>query len=398
MASENRRVSGLERLWLTADRLAPPFVGQMILEGQGRVDPGRRGWDGVMRELAQAQPACRARLRGRLFRSRWVADGALPRVREVAGDSWNGRGPEGADFLQDPMSPRTGPACELVIVTGSPTRMVLRTQHTSMDGRAMVLMAQGLFAILRGETPPTAELGTLNDQELARSLDVPAEKMAGRTCVSPTGPARDFSMEMTWGCRHFEGKFNRLLGRLALAVKAAAPEVEGDVRIDVPVDMRRHRPGLSSSANLTGMIRLSARDLPQGEDPVDAVAQLVRAKLAENEEAQMVRRAEFARFVPVRLMAHIARRQARRSLENGRFGSTALISNFGKLEIDRFGGAGFQAERCFIVPPGNPGLPLFLTCVGSSGGVDLCGAMPRALASGGRLEGLLEGLGEAIRG
>jgi len=295
------------------------------------------------------------------------------------------------------MSPRDGPACEVLITSGSPTRIILRAQHASMDGRALMLMGQALFALLRGEAPPRAELGPLNDQELARSLEAPAEEMAGRSCISPTGAAGSSSLEMTWGCRHIEGKFSRMLERLALALEAATTTVEGDVRIDVPVDMRRHRPGLSSSANLTGMLRLSMRELCQAEDPVEAVAQLIRAKLAKNEEAQIVRRAEFARFVPVRLMAHIARRQARRSLENGLFGSTAVISNLGKLDLAQFGGGGFRADRCYIVPPGNPGLPLFLTCVGSNSGVDLCASMPLALANGGRLEGLLDRLERAIR-
>jgi len=86
-----------------------------------------------------------------------------------------------------------------------------------------------------------------------------------------------------------------------------------------------------------------------------------------------------------------------RSLRTGAHGSTAILSNLGRLDLAAFSGGGFQARRVFFIPPGNPGLPLFLGISGDDTGVELCGTMPLGLATDGRLGRLLESLGEGLR-
>ena len=51
--------------------------------------------------------------------------------------------------------------------------------------------------------------------------------------------------------------------------------------------MRRHVPGLVSTANLTGLIRLPMRELRQAEAPVAAVKTHLQRAMAEGEEARM---------------------------------------------------------------------------------------------------------------
>ena len=41
MLPTGRRLSGIDRLWLVADRQHPPFVNQMVLEGEGYPVPAR---------------------------------------------------------------------------------------------------------------------------------------------------------------------------------------------------------------------------------------------------------------------------------------------------------------------------------------------------------------------
>jgi hypothetical protein len=392
-----RRLSGMERLWLVADRLHSPFVNQMVLEGEGYPVPPR-SWPEILTSIAAAQPSVRARLHGWLGRSRWAADGPLPPLRELEAPDWLGQGPEGAAFLTASLDPATGPTCEILVVKGPPTRVITRTHHALMDGQGTLLLARALFAALRGEELPCAELGPMNDAMLMRELDVAAEQMLPTDSVAPQGSADGVEMRVTWRRRRVEGRFSALLPRIALALARWHPLPAGrSFRIAVPVDLRSHSPGLSSSANLTGLLRLDVAEHLQAPVPLQSLAQALGDGLARRDAGGVIVAAEFARFLPLRFMAWFARWGARQALRHGRYGPSAILSNLGRLPLEEFSGAGFSARRCFFIPPGNPGLPLFLTTTGDATGVELCATVPQSLATRGRDVELLDVLEKALK-
>ena len=49
-----RPVSGLERIWLAARQVAPPFANQLVLEGDGTPSPPQ-GWPALLEGLIQAK-------------------------------------------------------------------------------------------------------------------------------------------------------------------------------------------------------------------------------------------------------------------------------------------------------------------------------------------------------
>ena len=379
-----RKVSGLERVWLAARHVAPPFANQLVLEGKGWPTPPG-GWDVALANLAEAQPGCRLRLRGVLGNMRWTADGPLP--REVDGSAWDGMDPRGATFLSEPIHPGKGPNLEILLVHGSPPRVVLRSLNAATDGAGMQLLARGVFASLRGEAPPRASAGPENDMSLARDLGVQPTAPPPQDACAPTGAADPSHQGWTWK-RTRVPVFNNPLPNLALAL--ATDTRAGKVfRVDIPVDLRRYATRIQSTANLTGWMQLPVHLHLGADDPVEALRYVLRDGIQRKAPASMVLGAGFARSTPLPLLGWAGRRMARQCQRDGRYATSAVLSHLGKLDLRELSGGGFRAERAFFVPPGSPGQPAFVTTTVGPEGVELCIAMPNALASEGRLDDLI---------
>ncbi|MCP4871948.1 MAG: hypothetical protein GY898_24855 [Proteobacteria bacterium] len=385
MTAPGRSVSGVEWVWLAADRIAPPFANQFVIEGRGDgVSP-----EDVARaaaEVAAVQPGSRVRLKGQI----WTTDGPVPRVRPGDGSEWDGRSPVGAPFLLDPLPPQSL-TCEVLVVRGDPWRVVVRTHHAAMDGQGTLLFAEGLFAALRGETPAGAEAGPTTDAALAATTGRTPDRPPPIDCPAPVrGACGGASRGTTWRRIRVPGRPRGMLAALALATAQAAG---GPCRVDVPVDLRRLQPDLRSSANLTGIIRLPVRP----EEEPEALTARLKQGLEVNLAADFVLAASPLRRLPLGLLAAGGRSKAARNLTLARYGTTATLSNLGRLDLARFSAPGFDASAGFFIPPGSPGLPLFVACSGDDEGVEICATMPAALASHGRIEGLLERLAAAVR-
>lgn len=392
--STSRLVSGIERYWLAADRIHPPFVNQMVLEGDALPEPPGGDWPAVMAEAARALPGMRVRLRGFLGWSRWMADGPVPRIRRVEASSWSGRDPEGAPFLADRLSPRRGPVAEVVLCEGDPARVVIRTLHAATDGQGTLLFARTLFATLRGENPPVATMGPLTDLDLASRLEVPGEKTPKQDCVAPTGAAAPKApFATTWYRTRAPGRYRQLLARVAVGLARVTDRpVGGVIRVDIPTDLRRLVPDLRSSANLTGMLRIPVHPHLSRSRPVQAMANAIKTARESWRDLPVVRAASYARWVPLILLRRGGTVAARRCLRKQRYPSSAVLSNLGRLPLDDFSGGGFFANRAFFIPPGNPGLPLFLTLTGDAEGVELCASLPEGLATDRRIRTFLDRL------
>lgn len=386
----SRPVSGVERLWLAAARIAPPFLNQVFVEGEG--DLGLESARRAAEIASSAQPGSRVALGGALAWSRWRDSGQPVAVREVQAPDWDGRSDLGAPALRE--APPDGP-CEILLVRARRTWVVVRSRHAVMDGRGTLLFAEAFFAALRGEPPQPVPITPVTDADLALGRGRHGESAPPRDCGAPGLTGRD-DEALHWARVTVQASARGLLPRLALAL-AQRTDPGTRCRIDVPVDLRRHRPDLVSNANLTGLIRLSADSHRGVADPLRSLSGELSRRVERNEEADFVLAARPLRWVPVRWMQNLGARAATEAVAAGRFGTSATLSNVGRVDLSAMSGPDFAARACFMVPPGSPSLPLFLGITGGAAGLELVGAAPGAVASRESLAELLDELGRALQ-
>jgi len=390
-----RRLSGLERAWLTADSLEPPFAFALVFEGRGDLSEAR--WRDALDRASAANPGCRVRLAGVLGWTRWEITARTPTLRAVESD-WDGRSPAGAAFLERPFDARGGEVVEVVLLPGDearPDRVAVRVLHAAMDGRGVLAFAEDLLAAVNGREPIGSAAGPQTDAGLARDAGGQPAEAPPRTWASPTGPASATRGGTTWARVSLDGSFKRLLPRAVAALWAASrAHTDGPLRLEIPVDLRRHAPGLRSTANLSGIFPLTLEAPPDLQSLDAAIRQAVEGL----DYCGAPLRAGIARWLPLSLLARGGRDGAAEGLETDLFEVSATLSNMGRLALETLGGPVFAPERAYIIPPGNQGLPLLMVLTGHERGLEICAAGPLALCGEGRLEALLTAMAEALRG
>jgi hypothetical protein len=389
-----RKMSFNERLFVVADRLHPPIANRFVFEGAGAPDPGRLR--SAVAIASDANPGSRLVLRGYLAASRWVDSGAAPPVIEVPGGAWTDDGLEDSPFLQKPLPPREGPTCDVLLVRGAPTRIVFRTHHGVMDGRGTLTWAEDVFRALRGE-PSFGSGSRLTDTDLARSFQKEHRRPYPTEQLAPTGRAAGNEAGIAWRRVSLRGSFHNLLPRLAVQVAQEAWRNaggrEGKVLIGIPVDMRPRVPGLVSTGNLTMAIYVPiARDTTP-----EQVADEIRLQLREKAEGRLTPSDDLARYLPMSLLGAAGTRIINRRHRAGIYSISGMISNMGRINLNAFSGGGFEAGALWAIPPLVDYLPFFLGMCGYNDTVELILALPRKLATDGRIDAVMDRLVSSLK-
>ena len=381
-----RQMSFNERIYAAMDEVCPPICNQFIFEGEGDLDPG--AWIEAVRKASQANPGSRLVLKGVLGMSRWVDSGVTPRVREVDAPEWDGNGPVGAPFLEERLLCREGPTCEVVLIHGAPPRVAFRTHHAVMDGRGTLTWAEDVFRALRKEDV-IGSSSTLTDVEMVKSFQSRKRKPFPSEHLSPAGTARGNTRGVVWKRARIRGGFTRVLPRCAVLLAREARSIsEGVVRFGVPVDLRRHRDGLRSTANLSFALYIEVRpDTTEEQITQDLVFQLEHGY-----EGMLSRGDELFRHLPMRLIRSQGLRIIAARHASGRYSLSGVLSNLGRIDLKPFEGGGFKAVGFWAIPPRNEYHPLFLAMAGYDDSLELVLSMPTVLASSGRLDAILDRL------
>ncbi|MGE5385629.1 MAG: hypothetical protein ACM3SV_07065 [Betaproteobacteria bacterium] len=382
-----RTLSPFERMWLAAQA----SCGCTLVEGVGNLSAS--AFRAAVERATEVNPGSRLQLKGRGPWARWEAVDVAPSITEVDAGDWKARSAEGAPYSDIAhMDPRQTPSTSYVIVQGERPVIVQRTHHATMDGKGAVLFLSDVFRALRGETPLGAP-STVTDIELARALGGKKRDLLN-TCLNPFASPSTGLNGSTWRRVTLENvALEKVLPRLILALSRLARRTgRGPVLIDIPVNLRSFFPEVRSTANLTGSVRLA---VPPGAT-VESIDADLHAQIAAHREADALVSAPDLRFYPLGLLRRVAHSLERRAVQRNEFSPSAAVSNLGKLNMAEYSGGDFRATSCFIVPPAYDGVPLFLILSGGANGLDLCARAPVALASGGRLEGLLAEIGVAL--
>ncbi len=346
-----RSVSGLERIWLAADQVAPPFAIQFVLEDPA-VDVPR--WRAALAKALAANPGFSVQLEGRLRGTRWVP-GPSPEILEV---DWDGRSDHPCLWapMDAPMQILIGRGC-----------VVFRALHALTDGRGLLGLVSDATRCHAGAEPIGSEGGPTTEFELASRAGVEGTPGPPNDQPPLLGEALPGLEGPVWGFR--------LLPSVSSPLQKVL-EILGPGRFAVPVDLRRYAPGLRSSANLTGVLHLEldgSRPTITEEDARLGAAHALGA--------------EPMRGLPLFLMRHFARKRPER------YGVRAAVSNLGRHDLQLHG----RPARAWLVPPYHWGSPLLMILLGDREHLAISALAPRALGGEGRLDALLDRIAAQLR-
>ncbi|MFI9650044.1 hypothetical protein ACIHAA_27640 [Streptomyces sp. NPDC052040] len=418
----SRAISPTERLYIARSVVTPPMAIQLVVEGTGSID--RKALSEAVARAAVRCPGSRIVRRGRT----WAEGGPAPAVRRVV-DAVADRGFRHA-ALRAPFHASTGPNCEILLAGPGADRLVFRAFHAVMDGQGVLAWAANVFAALRGE-PGVPALSTVTETDIVDAFPPrPRHGSLPRDCASPlarlpaaarstgtrpSGPrpanARPADADPVnvrpasahpvdtdpmdtdpaepgtwlWRRRTIPGLHHALAARTIAAIAALTGEPS---RFVVPVSLRRHRPELRSTANLTLPLYL---DVP-ARTPWTAVRDRLRGALAEHRELGS------GGLDPV--VEHGVARTLSTGTEAVSSGPlapcTAVVSHVGRVDPATLSTPAFTAHTVYSLPMFVTYAPVFLTAYQLPNHAEISLSCADGPGMGHRAEALLEHIRDSL--
>lgn len=193
--------------------------------------------------------------------TKWVDSGVAPTVYQIQTPEWDCFSERGADFMEGPFAPRDGGAiCDLYLIPGDTTRIVVRVLHAAMDARGLQHFMKDIFRVLRAEEPIGSN-STLTDYDVRiKFKDKIQGKPAEMECVPVLKPSPLSSETLTyiWRRAIVNRNISNMLPKMAIFLAEHARKHDsGDVGFTIPVDLRGLREDvLNTTANMTGYLRV----------------------------------------------------------------------------------------------------------------------------------------------
>jgi hypothetical protein len=382
-----RRVSGFERIKLVSNELCPPYANQLVIEGTGAFTPGQ--WRDAVADASEFNPGSRLVLRTHRGRPAWVDSGRTPPVREADGSRWSGFDSSGADFLLRSFSPRLGPTCEVVLIDGTPLRIAFRSLHAVMDMRGMLNWVEDIFRGLRNE-PMQGASSTVTDFELCRSVRNARQVRDLRIkpdCLPVTAKTAGAGSGFEWRRLRLRGRYSSLLPQVALLVaRTARQRSGGKVRFVLPVDLRRNRPDIRSTGNLTRGLFVEVGP----ETTIKDVTNDIRGQLEAVTDCFLPPGRQIVENVPLWVFRWGMKKFQVRAQSRDTCIATAVLSNINRMGLEGFQGGGFCPTGYFAIPPITESISCFIGLMGYGDFVEIVVSMPEAFSGNGRIDGFCD--------
>ena len=361
--------------------LEPPREVFIVLEGQNALAPER--WQQALHQVATVNPGLRLRLVGKRRAARWQSDGIPPRLRVINDCTWDARSSNGAEFLSaTPLSLEGGPTVELILAsrTDGNTFVILRSHHAFMDGGGMFHTLHELFRALRGEVLLGSN-AAFCDTDLMRSVGARRSTSRYIRTTWLTGLPQGEERGDNWRRISLGPPRPNQLAELAVAFAEFAQRYSDlPALIAVPVDLRRHCPGLRSTTNFSNMLLVR---LDKG-DGVEVFRRRLTEMLDQRMETVFPRVLDAVRWVPFSWFDLLVSRtpknyRTKKPLE------TAVISYLGSIDLALLSAPGVTTEHLVIRPIAGSAVCALLRIRDR---VEITLNLPRVLSSNGRFDEL----------
>lgn len=360
-----------------------------FIRGENSLAPEQ--WRRALDQVAAANPAARLRLTGKLWWTRWKSDGPPPRLRIIDDCDWDTRSQRGAEFINaTPLCLKRGPNIELVVarLRDGSSLLILRCHHAVTDGIGSMHLLQELFRALRGE-PLLGSNASYSDVDLM--LSVGARHSTSRHIKTTwlTGEPAGDAMGDEWRRISLGAPGKNLLARTAAAMAEFAHQrSELPALFAVPVNLRRHVPGLLSPGNFSNMLFVR---LDRGEG-TEQFTRRLKEMLAQRMETVYPRILDLFRMLPFSWFDRMLSRTPKNYRTKPAL-ETAVISNLGRWDAAEFSCPGFRADHSWVLPLSGSAFST-LMCMGDR--VEMTLNLPRVLSGDGRFDALEAHLRERL--
>jgi len=354
-----------------------------VLTADSRLTP--LDWQRALDQATAVNPGMRLRLVGKRSKARWESDGQPPRLRIVEGCDWDTLTSQGSDFITaEPLSLEHGPTLELQLVSCTDGRslVILRTVHAIVDGGGALHLLRELFRALRGE-PLLGTNAAFSDTDLMISTGTKHSTSKHFRTTWLTGEPSGDAMGDDWRRIPLGPPRKDMLARVAVAMAEFAHQRSDlPALIAVPVDLRRHVPGLLSTTNFSNMLFVR---LDKG-DGIAHFKQRLQDMLAQRMETVYPRILDIVKWLPLRWFDLLVSR-TRWNYRKRKPMETAVISNLGRIDTEALSCPGFTLKHLFVHPLGGSAFSAMF-CV--DGQVELILNLPRVLSGEGRFDAFVD--------
>jgi hypothetical protein len=369
--------------------LEPRREVRMMLMGEG--DLPQAAWQKALDAVAAVNPGLQLRLQPDRWPLRWRSDAPSPRVRWIDRCDWDARSQQGSAFISEgELSLEAGPSVELIVagLPGGELLVALRGFHAVTDGSGALHALRELFRALRGE----ALLGTnapFSDVQLMRSVGARRTPFARVPPCGLTGEPQGFEVGDQWRRLSLGRGRPRMLAQTAAAMARFAHRFSSAAAlIAVPVDLRKHCPGLLSTLNFSNMLLVP---MSVGEDEQAFHARLSE-RLSCGRDTLFPRVLDGLTWLPLPWLDRMLSR-TRQNFYRRRPVETVVISNLGRFDSAEFSAPGFRTRTLFAEPLQGSAFST-LSCV--DGQVEMLINLPHVLGGNGRFDALESYLRETL--
>ncbi len=322
---------------------------EAFIEGEGDLDPDL--WRRAVHAASEANPGVRVRLKSFLGFAHWEDSGIAPEVRVIENCKWDAYSEVGSDFVQDGFTPISGgPIAEVVLMPGSPAKIMFRALHAAMDARGMHHWVKDIHAFIRNE-PLAGSTSTITDMDVIKKhADKVKNKPEELSCLPalPVGPIPEGDLRYVW--RRIEiGKCpTYILPKIAIFLsKQARLHGMGDTGFTVPVDFRTLRADSDSTGNLTGYLRVRVDE----DDSAKSVMRRINQGIRDYADCYSHPGLKIIPWVPIKILLNRLKKGVHRLLyETSTSLPTAGIVSMGLFNKEELSYSGFTATKSYGIP------------------------------------------------